>query len=271
MKNLYSILLTLLLGGIAAQAQDAGYQPLVREGVRWINHQNVGGENFYNELPHYAIEFHGDTLVESAGVTRQYKKCYKYDVNYGESPAVVDYDNMLPVALVREEDEKVYMIDLGKSDSEQLLYDFSSRQWNAQIYDEYGNSDLYRHSSPTVVAGHACCTYSGNLGMVIESVGLVSQFRGDLLWPKWHDVAGMDTYYGLDYLEDLDGNILYQSPWYENLQKCDLTGDGRVDISDVNAAIDVMLGKSAADADITGDGQVDIADINAIIDKMLGK
>ena len=41
--------------------------------------------------------------------------------------------------------------------------------------------------------------------------------------------------------------------------------------SDVNAAIDVMLGKSAATADVTGDGQVDIADVNAIIDQMLGK
>ena len=53
----------------------------------------------------------------------------------------------------------------------------------------------------------------------------------------------------------------------------DVTGDGQVDIADVNAVIDMMLGKAVqtAAADVTGDGQVDIADVNAIIDMMLGK
>ena len=53
----------------------------------------------------------------------------------------------------------------------------------------------------------------------------------------------------------------------------DVTGDGQVDIADVNAVIDIMLGKAAptGSADVTADGQVDIADINALIDLMLGK
>lgn len=51
----------------------------------------------------------------------------------------------------------------------------------------------------------------------------------------------------------------------------DITGDGMVDIADVNAVINVMLGKSSAVADVTGDGQVDIADVNAVINRMLGK
>ena len=51
----------------------------------------------------------------------------------------------------------------------------------------------------------------------------------------------------------------------------DITGDGTVDIADVNAVINVMLGKSTAAADVTGDGQVDIADVNVIINIMLGK
>ena len=57
--------------------------------------------------------------------------------------------------------------------------------------------------------------------------------------------------------------------------KGDVTGDGVVDIADVNAIIDIMLGKATASsfkgkADVTGDGQVDIADVNAVIDIMLG-
>ena len=53
----------------------------------------------------------------------------------------------------------------------------------------------------------------------------------------------------------------------------DVTGDGQVDIADVNAVIDIMLGKAeqTAAADVTGDGQVDIADVNAVINIMLGK
>ena len=58
--------------------------------------------------------------------------------------------------------------------------------------------------------------------------------------------------------------------------KGDINGDGKVDISDVNIIIDVMLGKNQdastkAKADVTGDGKVDIADVNAVIDIMLGK
>ena len=53
----------------------------------------------------------------------------------------------------------------------------------------------------------------------------------------------------------------------------DVTGDGMVDISDVNALINMMLGKISPtpEADITGDGNVDISDVNAVINLMLGK
>ena len=53
----------------------------------------------------------------------------------------------------------------------------------------------------------------------------------------------------------------------------DVTGDGMVDISDVNALINMMLGKTAptSAADINGDGNVDISDVNAVINLMLGK
>lgn len=52
----------------------------------------------------------------------------------------------------------------------------------------------------------------------------------------------------------------------------DVDGNGTVDVADVNAAINVMLGKAEnATADVTGDGQVDVADVNMIINIMLGK
>ncbi len=56
----------------------------------------------------------------------------------------------------------------------------------------------------------------------------------------------------------------------------DVTGDGQVDIADVNAIINIMLQKNPAsdypgDADVSGDGGIDIADVNAVINIMLGK
>ena len=53
----------------------------------------------------------------------------------------------------------------------------------------------------------------------------------------------------------------------------DLNGDGQVDIADVNAVINMMLGKVSPTAagDVTGDGNVDISDVNAVINIMLGK
>ena len=61
----------------------------------------------------------------------------------------------------------------------------------------------------------------------------------------------------------------------------DANGDGKVDIADVNAVINAMLGRGSLTpdpspegeglCDVTGDGQVDISDVNAVINIMLGK
>ncbi len=52
----------------------------------------------------------------------------------------------------------------------------------------------------------------------------------------------------------------------------DVTGDGQVDVADVNEVINVMLGKRANPAaDVTGNGTVDISDVNRVINLMLGR
>ena len=53
----------------------------------------------------------------------------------------------------------------------------------------------------------------------------------------------------------------------------DVNRDWQVDVTDVNQAIDVLLGKTPydSDADLNGDGIVDVDDVNAIIDIVLGK
>lgn len=76
---------------------------------------------------------------------------------------------------------------------------------------------------------------------------------------------------GQDYTLDIPGiELLYDmpQPW---IHPCDIDHDGHVDITDVNLAINAMLGKSDLPADATGDGVTDISDVNAIINVMLGK
>ena len=51
----------------------------------------------------------------------------------------------------------------------------------------------------------------------------------------------------------------------------DVNGDSEVNIADVNAIIDIILGGNpVATADVNGDSEVNIADINTIIDIILG-
>ena len=54
----------------------------------------------------------------------------------------------------------------------------------------------------------------------------------------------------------------------------DVNGDGKVDVADVNAAINIILELKTQDdylgnADITGEGVVDVSDVNAIINIIL--
>jgi len=57
--------------------------------------------------------------------------------------------------------------------------------------------------------------------------------------------------------------------------KGDVNGDGEVNIADVNALIDIIMGGEADDAtrkraDVNEDSEINVADVNALIDLILG-
>ena len=117
MKKIFTLSLALLLGGIAAQAQEAGYQPLVREGVVW--HYADVNEIWPNE-DNCTMFFDGDSIINNV----VYKKCIEVSANGRRRVA----------ALMREQDRIVYSIGgstmaeerEGVYEGEIILYDFQN-------------------------------------------------------------------------------------------------------------------------------------------------
>jgi M6 family metalloprotease-like protein len=71
------------------------------------------------------------------------------------------------------------------------------------------------------------------------------------------------------YLDDI--KLYYTETWGPETIAGDVNGDGEVNIADVNAVIDYILGNKGdiAATDVNDDGEVNIADINALIDLIL--
>ena len=163
--------------------------------------------------------------------------------------------------------------------SDQMHYvvrtDYSEPQWMEVIYTELnaGRPILYTGVQVDfvqgIVGGHSFVIdgYDEN-GLVHVNWGWQGKANG------YYDVALLDPL--IFELNDYQDMVLGFVP-AATVVTGDVTGDGVVDIADVNAVINVMLGKVAtsdellAASDVTGDGQVDIADVNAVINIMLGK
>ena len=70
--------------------------------------------------------------------------------------------------------------------------------------------------------------------------------------------------------------LYYTDMWPHEGIDGDVNGDSEVNVTDVNAIIDVILavkdvetGQAGSRTDVNGDGEVNIADVNAIIDIIL--
>ena len=91
MKKIFTLLLAVLLGGIAAQAQEADYQPLVREGVVWHYEYYLFDDYWGESAVDYKVQFRGDTVLNGTA----YKKCFFY-----REDALSE--NAVPVCFARE-------------------------------------------------------------------------------------------------------------------------------------------------------------------------
>ena len=295
MKRLYILLLLFAVTSVA-QAQD-DYRPLVREGVRWINF-SLDNEWKYE---FYSYEFCGDTIIfqDQFSTRFRYKKLLKKDlfsVNFDiitDKIASIEFastGNSSFCGLYREADKKIYIPGTPSYDGNYTLedyafgypiYNFSNRD-TAYVSVFFSGSECAPmfFSNTVNIDGVDSRRYitapQGRLiGAVIEGVGYDGIY-GDLITPN--PLIILPTCpcdFGLVCLEDSDGKVLYKGSGYGLYMNflrtiCDFTGDGKVDVSDLSAAIDAAVGKTEnGKADVNCDGRVDIADVNTVVNVIL--
>ena len=200
MKKIFAFTMMALIGAILAQAQNGEYQPLVREGVRWINRSYtlVMGDMVVN--PYYcAIEICGDTILKADGGESTFKKCYGFKVDRNNVDAPQNFSNKTPNAYLREEDKKVYGIDYFSARwqpvTSTILYDFSDTEQAVlrNLYEE-GYVKYFNFIGTENVGGQECRAFEDaasywSFEKLVESIGLVSHFMGDLTSGRWETLA----------------------------------------------------------------------------------
>ena len=249
MKKICTLLLAALLGGVAAQAQEAGYQPLVREGVRWVNRYQFSDFSceLYPPAVYYSLELRGDTIVSSKSGQHAYMKCYRTVVKPSNPDPVYSPDLVFsktsPAALLREEGKKVFCVmktnllspyQKNDQNDEFLLYDFSNDQQAVMgwVYFDYAeNKEYVQHfydfTGATIgINGNDSRIYQKGSNLLIEGIGFVSQTMGDLITLPGYTSVNEDNYIGLCQVVDAESNIIYKGPCYsENVSIGQVLGD----------------------------------------------
>ena len=207
MRRVYTIMLAVLLGGIVVQAQEADYQPLVREGVRWVNvHEAVDQDFFYYSCYFYNFEFRGDTIING----KTYKKCYKY------TGKTLDLSKDNAYCAMRDEGHKVYEVPFAV-ELEDIEVNFPD--WYAE-YLEKNEFTLFDFDNPIVPKSPAGRGYKlapgqnvSKLDRFVPGIGYNGEIDGDAFHP-FTNICDFD-YFGFHHLEDLSGNILFEGAAYD--------------------------------------------------------
>ena len=279
MKNILTFVLTLMVSGIAVQAQEAEIQPLVREGVVWhyaYYKMNVEGIPEYgSSIIDYKVQFKGDTLVN--GIT--YKKCYFFETERLD-------ENVKPVMLAREVDGMVMFIDIDASiwtdeyslacttlpgeymplTGERIVYDFGNMAdfitnlRNQNQSDDFFEMELLA-TDQVSVAGKTVNRYTltGSFmypnSYYVESVG-VDGYESGYLFNPLVDIPTCicSGSLGLIKLTDLDGNVLYKGVNYEDFY----TGISKMND---NMALVVLQNAQSLSVTVPCDGMVSVIDM----------
>lgn len=228
-KTLFTIV-AVLMAGMGMQAVADDYLPLVREGVRWhyVKSFTDSQEEIFEDTPFY-YEFKGDSIFNG----KTFKKCFIVSSKPEESGLV---------AIVREEDKKVYRkfinpymdIDYNFGEDPILIYNFNPTELT--IYPEIENVQTESIKSINIQGIDSKCYqvkengFGENIclieGMGVDLYNTYRFYHGNLLMPLIpHTTGYVETVYYFDRLEDLNGNILYDTGRYTGVT--DLKSDDR--------------------------------------------
>ena len=150
------------------------------------------------------------------------------------------------------------------------------------LIDSIGDYALYHLNRLQHMTIPLTTKYVGTRAMAgmtgLQSITTYAQSVPDLGEDVWQDVDQPSVV-----LRTPGNSVDYYSnaeQWREfdlqsNIKLGDVNGDGMVDIADLNAVINYMLGKVTGTfifeaGDIDGNGYIDIADVNGVINLMLG-
>lgn len=172
--------------------------------------------------------------------------------------------------------------NIVKAFVEHFNYSDSARVIPRPLYDEPAWMEMIYGM---LSAGHPVL-YSGKdinfeVGLLVGHNFIIDGYdRDGLVHVNWGWHGQQDGYFDIATLttgklsfDDWQGMYINLYPNRETITG-DIDGDGRVDVADVNAVINIILkAKTGSDypgqADVDGDGRVDVADVNAIINIIL--
>ena len=185
-------------------------------------------------------------------------------------------------------DQLSAMKDFGYRSTAQLVQksgwwsnNYTTAQWEAMIKTELNAKRpiLYSASDDNGAGGHAfiCDGYDKD-GMFHFNFGWYGTCDG------WYVSTALN-------MTHRDGEELYFNSSHQmligveppegweppvNLQPGDINGDGKVDVTDVNIIVNIILGKEneskyPGNANVDGQGGIDVGDINMVVNILLGK
>ena len=303
-----SVLFSIMVLLSAYSYAQTDYQPMVREGVKWVFlNSDVAIDDDYEgedlkfvgkgDFPFY-LEFKGDTTIN--GLT--YKKLYcslsrEYDAG-----------KLRPVAYLREEDKCVYGIsdpvgcDQYKADYNLPLHLYSMAMYGTtpwreyKLYDfvdieafarnvfsliGYEDADVNVVNETVKVGGENRNAYHVQIAMngevyedltIVEGIGCLDYMLGftSTIVPTCICPRSL----GLAQQETSAGDIIYRGTSYYG----PYNGHELIDVDDVNHAINIILGKQLYSrhflndiSDFNGDYVVDVDDVNSLINYILNK
>lgn len=264
MKHFYTFIF--MIAFISAAAAEYEYVPLVREGVQWTYLCEYMDYDLFDEKYPYVevLEIKGDENVD--GIT--YKQ-------------VVSNLYEQPVALIREDDKKIYVkysdeeigtqINLGYNEQtgEYLIYDFNKPSAGyAELLPGFRLTEEMIEIDGTF--RKAYCYEDTKAPLFIEGIGILFDYSPFFRPFDWQPDNA--TSYTLTHVFE-NGNTVYKTDNHSHYEYfmnngvsvyyCDVNHDHNVNVADVSEYFKRLIIDDTA-KDINGDGEVNVGDVSAL-------